>query len=262
MTYGSNPAGRYVAVDDIQLYIEEYGAGDPVLVVHGNGGSIETMDTVIPALAQHFRVIAVDSRAQGRSFDSDAELTYARMAQDLSLLITALNLGSVHVFGWSDGGNVALDLAFAHPEQVRRVAASGTNYSTVGYLETAAPLHLADDDPLKKVNLAFADRYHDANERLCQQPERLPVIRKKLADLMLNYPNFTREQLATIQTPFLLISGDHDLIRLEHTVELFRQLAHVQLFIVPGADHGPALLYPELVNPVVLKFFQSTYERW
>ena len=128
--FGSNPAaGKYIDVNDIKVYYEIYGEGEPLLLLHGNSGSIENFIYQIPELSKHFKVIAVDSRAQGRTSDSDQEITYALMASDMSELIDKLNLGKVNVVGWSDGGNIGLELAFAHPEKVLKVVAFGANYT-------------------------------------------------------------------------------------------------------------------------------------
>ena len=121
INYGSNPlAGKYVDVNDIKVYYEIYGEGEPLLLLHGNSGSIKAGESQIPELSKHFKVIAVDSRAQGKSTDSDKEITYALMASDMNELINKLKLGSVYIVGWSDGGNIGLELSFAHP-MLRRV---------------------------------------------------------------------------------------------------------------------------------------------
>jgi pimeloyl-ACP methyl ester carboxylesterase len=263
INYGSNTAvGKYIEVNDIKLYYEVYGEGEPLILLHGNGGSIEIMDKQIPALSEKYKVIAIDSRAQGRSFDSDKEITYALMASDVSELIRKLNLKKVNVVGWSDGGNVALELAYAHPEQVIKAVASGANYSWQNYLEKSDTLTLSANDPLYKINKAFAIRYSSASGRLSQQKERLPVIRKKLTDLMDKYPNFTTAQLNTINIPFLVIAGDHDLINLEHTIQLYRNLPKGQLYILPATDHGAFILYPEIVNPEIIRFLECKYIRY
>jgi len=96
INYGSNKqVGKYANVNDIKVYYEIYGAGEPLLLLHGNSGSIENFLYQIPDLSKKYKVIAVDSRAQGRSTDSDKEITYALMASDMSELIDKLNLGSV-----------------------------------------------------------------------------------------------------------------------------------------------------------------------
>lgn len=119
--YGSNPkAGKYEYVNDIKVYYETYGKGEPVLLLHGNSNSMESFTYQIPELAKYFKVIAIDSRAQGRTTDSDQEISYKLMASDVAALIDKLNLDTVSIVGWSDGGNVGLELAYAHPEKVKK----------------------------------------------------------------------------------------------------------------------------------------------
>jgi pimeloyl-ACP methyl ester carboxylesterase len=147
--YGSNPAaGKYVDVNDIKVYYEVYGEGEPLLLLHGNGGSIENFTYQIPELSKHFKVIAVDSRAQGRTSDSDQEISYALMASDMSELIDKLNLGKVNVVGWSDGGNIGLELAYAHPDKVLKVITVGANYSNENFLAAPDSITMDANDPL------------------------------------------------------------------------------------------------------------------
>jgi pimeloyl-ACP methyl ester carboxylesterase len=258
--YGSNPAaGKYVDVNDIKVYYEVYGEGEPLLLLHGNGGSIENFIYQIPDLSKHFKVIAVDSRAQGRSSDSDREITYALMASDMSELIDKLNLGKVNVVGWSDGGNVGLELAFAHPEKVLKVVAFGANYTHENWMALADSVTLAPDDPLWIRTSIVMEKYNTAFERLSPVKERIPTIKKKLEDLMANYPNFTIDQLKTINIPFLIAVGDHDAINLDQTIAMFTNLPKAQLLIVPGASHFVPVEYPELVNSEVINFLKTPY---
>jgi pimeloyl-ACP methyl ester carboxylesterase len=258
--YGSNPtAGKYVDVNDIRVYYEVYGEGELLLLLHGNGGSIENFIYQIPELSKHFKVIAVDSRAQGRSSDSDREITYALMASDMSELIDKLNLGKVNVVGWSDGGNVGLELAFAHPEKVLKVVAFGANYTHENWMAPADSVTLASDDPLWIRTSIVMKKYNTAFERLSPNKERIPVIKKKLEDLMANYPNFTIDQLKTINIPFLIAVGDHDAINLDQTIAMFTNLPKAQLLIVPGASHFVPVEYPELINSEVINFLKTSY---
>jgi pimeloyl-ACP methyl ester carboxylesterase len=258
--YGSNPAaGTYVDVNDIRVYYEVYGEGAPLLLLHGNSGSIENFIYQIPELSKHFKVIAVDSRAQGRSSDSDQEITYALMASDMSDLIDKLNLGKVNVVGWSDGGNVGIELAFAHPEKVLKVVAFGANYTHENWMAPADSVTLAPDDPLWIRTSIIMKKYNTAFERLSPNKERIPIIKKKLEDLMANYPNFTIDQLKTINVPFLIAVGDHDAINLDQTIAMFTNLPKAQLLIVPGASHFVPVEYPELVNSEVINFLKTPY---
>ena len=252
--YGSNKqVGKYADVNDIKVYYEVYGAGEPVLLLHGNGGSIQNFEYQIPELSKHFKVIAVDSRAQGKSMDSDQEITYALMALDMSALIDKLNLGSVDVVGWSDGGNVGLELAFAHPEQVKKLVTFGANYTHENAFAPPDRVTMDANDP-RLLRTTELIKKHKA-----EMDKPSPVVRKKLDDLMEKYPNFTVEQLKQIKIPVLVVVGDRDVINIDHTISLFRSLPHSQLFVVPGASHIVPVEQPELINSEVIKFFSTPF---
>lgn len=252
--YGANAAvGKYAEVNGIKVYYEIYGTGEPLLLLHGNGAAIGSFSSQIPELSKHFKVIAVDSRAQGKSTDSDAEITYALMASDMSALIDQLHLGSVDVVGWSDGGNIGLELALAHPEQVKKLVTFGANYTHVDYEAPPDKIVMQPDDPrLQNTKAAIAVA---AKSR----PQLSPAVQKKLSDLMEKYPNITTAQLQTIKTPVLVVAGDHDAIKLEQTISLFRNLPHAQLWIVPGATHFVAMEQPETVNREIIAFLTTPY---
>ena len=104
--YGDNPlAGHYALVNGIKLYYESYGEGQPLILLHGNGGSINAFANQIPFFEKYYRVIAVDSRLQGKSGGSSDSISYNLMASDFCALLDYLHLDSVFVLGWSDGGN-------------------------------------------------------------------------------------------------------------------------------------------------------------
>jgi pimeloyl-ACP methyl ester carboxylesterase len=183
--YGSNSKiGKYVDVNDIRIYYEIYGEGDPLLLLHGNSGSIESFIYQIPELSKHFKVIAVDSRAQGRTSDSDQEITYALMASDMSELIDKLNLGKVDVVGWSDGGNIGLELAYAHPEKVLKVVTFGANYTNENWMAPGHSVVMDPNDPLILKTAEMRKRYSTSMRRLSPDTLRIPIIKKKLEDLM------------------------------------------------------------------------------
>jgi len=117
--YGSNSkAGKRVQVGDISMYYEIYGKGEPLILLHGGYGSSEMMGGMIKAFSKKYQVIAVDSRSQGRTTDSDEkELTYAQMALDVNGFMDKLLIKKAKFVGWSDGGDIALELALIHPEK-------------------------------------------------------------------------------------------------------------------------------------------------
>src|SRR5215217_1799913 len=128
VTYGANPAaGRTFSHDGITFYYEVYGTGEPLLLVHGNGGSIADFRAQIPYFRKRFKVIAMDSRDQGKSSDSREAITYEKMTDDLAALLDHLQAGPVNVLGWSDGGIEALLLGIRHPARVKKIAAMAAN---------------------------------------------------------------------------------------------------------------------------------------
>ncbi len=254
INYGSNEqAGKYVDVNDVKVYCETYGTGEPLLLLHGNGGSIENFLYQIPELSKHFKVIAVDSRAQGKSTDSGREITYALMASDMSALINKLNLGSVRVVGWSDGGNVGLELALAHPQKVKKLVTIGANYTHENFLAPPDSVAMEANDPRLLKTTPLMQKYKERLDKLSS------VVRKKLSDLEEKYPNITIEQLKQIKVPVLVVVGDHDAINLDHTISLFASLPHSQLLIVPGASHMVPIEQPDLLNSEMTKFLSTPY---
>jgi pimeloyl-ACP methyl ester carboxylesterase len=254
ISYGSNKqAGKYADVNDIKVYYEVYGAGEPLLLLHGNGGSIQNFEYQIPELSQHFKVVAVDSRAQGKSTDSGQEITYALMASDMSALIDKLQLGSVYVVGWSDGGNVGLELAFAHPQQVKKLVTFGANYTHENLMAPPDNITMDPNDPRLVKTTQLLKKYKGRTDQLS------PAVRKKLDELMEKYPNFTVEQLKQIKIPALVVVGDRDAINIDQTISLFKSLPHSQLFIVPGASHLVPVEQPGFVNSAVIKFLSEPY---
>jgi len=230
--YGSNEsAGQYIDVNDIKVYYEVYGEGEPLLLLHGNGGSIVNFQYQIPELSKHFKVIAVDSRAQGKTSDSDREITYALMASDMSELIDKLLLEGVYVVGWSDGGNIGLELAYAHPEKVKKLVTVGANYTWEDFMAPPDSIAMDENDPLIVKMGSVIGKFMEGYQNIS------PAIHEKLTALTEKYPNFTLEQLEQIKTPVLVVAGDHDMIKLEQTTALFASLPHARLFIIPDASH-------------------------
>ena len=256
IVYGSNPkAGHHVHVNGIELYYEVYGKGHPLLLMHGNGGSIHSMRYQIPAFAKHFEVIAVDSRAQGRSTDSDAPLTFTLMASDMAGLLDSLNIDSAYVVGWSDGAIIGLKLALDYPQKVAKLVADGANFVADS---TALP-----ESMLREMATTPFSKLSPATQREIVKhsffPKQAGIIFDKLNELDLKHPNFTLDQLHSIGAPTLVMAGDHDLIKLGHTVRLFQNLPHAELCIVPGAHHNLLQTKSALANWIILDFLEKPF---
>jgi len=244
--YGANPAaGGTFTHDGISLYYEVYGVGDPLLLVHGNGGSIGSLSAQIAYFRERYRVIAMDSRDHGRSGDSPDKLTYEKMADDLAALLDHLNTGPVYVLGWSDGANEALILAFRHPAKVRKVAAMAASLNTSE--DAIRPEFIA----LVKSMVASAPA---ADEETPAGRRRL-----KVRTMLIDQPDIPLESLGAITVPTLVMAGDHDIVRDEHTVAIFQHIPNSQLAIFPNATHMIPYDDPVLFNATVDRFFRTPF---
>src|SRR5437773_8469248 len=126
--YSNNKAvGKFYDIRGFKMYVEVYGEGQPLLIIHGNGGSINNFIYQIPFFSKKYKVIIADSRAQGKSADKGDSLSYEMMADDYAALLDAMKVDSADVIGWSDGGINALLLAIRHPENVKKLASTVAN---------------------------------------------------------------------------------------------------------------------------------------
>ncbi len=245
--YGANKAaGATFVHDGVTLYYEAYGEGEPLLLVHGNGGSIGTLAAQIDYFKAKYRVIAMDSRDQGRSADSQGPITYEKMTDDLAALIDHLKIGPVDVVGWSDGGVEALLLGVRHPGKVKKIVSMAPN------------LNPGPD--------AFAPEVRALIKSMMELPEETrttPEGRRqlKVVGMMLKEPNIPPALLAKVTAPTLVLASDHDLVRLEHVVTVYRSLPNAQLAIFPNRTHLIPYDDPEQFNGMVDRFLAAPFKK-
>ena len=238
--------GHYVKTRGFNMYYETYGVGQPLLLIHGNGGSISNFMFQVPYFSKSYKVIVADSRAQGKSVDTGDSLSYEMMADDLSALLDALHVDSCYVIGWSDGGVNGLLLAMRHPGKVKKLAVTGAKLW---------PDTTAVDPPA----FNWAMKYNESFEKLTQTPEIRN--RRKVAHLLSFAPHITIEQLKKIQCPALIIGGDHDVILPKHTLLIAASIPRSYLWILPGSGHSTPIDYKDQFNEVVNNFFRTPYKK-
>lgn len=264
--YGSNKAvGKRIQVGDISMYYEIYGKGEPLILLHGGFGSSEMMGGMIAAFSKKYRVIAVDSRSQGRTTDSDEkELSYAQMALDVNGFMDQLKIRKAKFVGWSDGGDIALELALIHPEKIEKAVILGANYlgeSKGVFLGIDTTWKMNPNDPLFAKTKKQMAQYFSTYDRLAPDKGRIEASRKKVTDNAFKNPNITLAQLNSIQVPFLVMAGDHDMFTLEHTISLYQNLPQASLYIVPDATHISPFEEPDLVHSEILRYLAKPYRR-
>lgn len=238
--YGNNSkVGKYAKLNGIDFYYEVYGKGEPVLLLHGNNESINTFRFQIDKLKENYKVIAVDSRCQGRSSCDKTKLSYTQMASDMSALLDFLNLDKVIILGWSDGGNTGLDFALQYPEKVKSLITMGANLF---------PTEEAIKPEILK-QLKHSVRVNKSNKQLRRYG--------KVGEICLKYPDMSPEDLNTIDIPVLVLAGENDVIVDEHTKLIANSLSNSELYIFPDQGHYAPTECPEDFNNVVIQFLQK-----
>ncbi len=232
--YGKNKQGKYLDLEDAKIYYESYGKGEPLILLHGNNGSIADFHQQIPFFAKYYQVIAVDTRGQGRSTDlSTADYSYEKFADDLFKLIQQLKLERVNILGWSDGGNTGLILNTQHPTLVNKLITIGANLNPSG----------VEEELINTFKKQLSANEAGTNPRLVK--------------LMLNHPNITNTQLHQINNPVLVMAGSNDVIKAVHTETIQKGIANATMEIIPNASHYVPFEQPEKINALILKFLQK-----
>lgn len=249
--------GLWASVNNHRIYYEIRGSGRPILLLHGGGNNIEdSWSKQLSDFSRSHTVIAVEQVGQGHSPDVAGPLTYAAMTEDTAALLLQIKVAPVDVVGWSDGGIEALMLAVRHPSLVRRIVATGANISPSGLPE--ADLENMRHPPPGSFKAADPGSYYAVHSP--DGAEHAKVMGEKLNELWLTHPTedeLSFEMLHHIRAPVLVMSGDHDEIRLEHTLEIYRAIPGARLWVLPGTGHGTFLEHPEWTNPVVLAFLDN-----
>ena len=249
INYGS-ANGKYVSVNNTRIYYEEYGKGAPLLLLHGGFGSINDFQKVIPELSRNFRVIAPDSPGHGRSEQADS-LSYQLLASYFSRMIDAWQLDSVYVLGWSDGGDAALILAADRADKVRKVVVSGANSTTDG-LVSGELSHLKKLTP-DYITIAMKE-WLDNYKMFTPQKDNWRKFVNDSKKMWLTRIAVPESKLRQIKCPVLVIVGDHDIIRLEHAMEMHRSINESEFAVLPGTSHATFSQKPKLINKLTIDF--------
>ncbi|HEX2607156.1 MAG TPA: alpha/beta hydrolase [Flavisolibacter sp.] len=246
--YGSNPAtGKFYSVRGIKMYAEVYGKGSPLLIIHGNGGSIKDFVNQIPYFSKSYKVIVADSRAQGKSTDKNDSLSYEMMADDYAGLLDAMKIDSAYVIGWSDGGINGLLLAIRHPEKVKKLAITGANL----WPDTTAVF-----DEVEQVIDPAYNYLKTKSEKTAEEAAGWKLMR-----LLKEQPHIELSELEKISVPTLVMGGDHDVIKPEHTLLIAQHIPNSYLWILPNSGHSTPIVYKEDFNRNIAAFFKTAYRK-
>lgn len=252
----------YAPVNDLKIYYEIHGTGQPLILLHGGVGALEMFGPVLPTLALSRRVIAVDLQGHGRTADIDRPLRFGLMAEDIAALMKHLGVERADIMGYSLGGGVALRTALQHPNMARKLILVSTPFKRTGWYP--------------EVLAAMAQMGHSAAEQMKQSPlyqlypnVNWPALFTKLGDLLRQDYDWSKE-VAAMKAPTMIVFADADAVRTAHVMEFFGLLGGgqkdagldgsgrpaAQLAVLPGVTHYNVLTSPALAT-VVTSFLDA-----
>jgi pimeloyl-ACP methyl ester carboxylesterase len=266
MTFSDGARGEHghAAVNGIQLYYEIHGEGGgvPLVLLNGGGSTIEvTWGRILPFLAEHRRIIALDERGHGRSSDRPDPYSFESSAEDAVALLDELGIARADLFGFSNGASTALQVAIRHPDRVRRLVFASAFTRRDGALPDLWQFMEQADfagmpQPLK-----------DAFLRVNPDPEQLRRMHDGDAERMRGFRDVPDELVRSVRARTLVVLGDRDVVRPEHALELVRLFPDARLLLLPGghgdylgeavADPAGSSRYPRLTAGLVEEFLRA-----
>ena len=245
-------AGDYVDAGGVRTYYEVHGTGEPLVLLHGGLCTVETLDGLTPVLAEQYRVYTPERRGHGRTPDVAGPLTYQNMAADTIAWMDALGLRGTRLVGFSDGGNVALEVALRRPDLVAKLVVMGAAARLDGFVPEQIELARRwRGKPSPPIFGQFKSLYGAVSP---DGPDHFEVMFAKSGEMWHSDWSMTGEQLATIGAPALVVLADDDVLTVEHAAAMARELGDAQLAVVPGTSHGLPFEKPDLVNRLILDF--------
>lgn len=224
--------GAYAEVNGIKLYYEIHGDGEPLVLLHGGGSTIQTtFGRVLPQLAKSHKVIAIELQNHGHSGFRDVPQTFEQDAADVAALLPMIGITKASFFGFSNGGTTSLVLAMTHPELVDKLIVASCAYKRSGLMPGFF-------DMMKHVTLEnMPQPLKDAFLEINPDTTMLRKMFDRDSQRMINFKDWSDDQIRSIKAPTLIVNGDADVVTTEHVVEMSRLIQGAKLAILPGT-HG------------------------
>ena len=247
----------YAPVNGLKMYYEIHGAANgkntTLVLLHGGGSTIDTsFGSVLQSFAKTRQVIAFEQQGHGHTADiHDRPFTFEQSADDAAALMQHMKIEKADFFGYSNGGNIALQIAIRHPKLVRRLVVASAMFKRNG-------LYPEFWESMRRATLeSMPAELREAYLRVAPHPENLRTIHDKSAKRMLEFKDWKPEDIQAIVAPTLIITGDADIVRPEHAVEMLRLLPHAQLAILPGTDHMMLVKRTDWLVSMIVTFLNS-----
>lgn len=258
--------GHYIQANGLNIYYEEHGQGKPLLLIHGGALTGQSWQPYLAGLAEHYRVITPDSRSHGRTANSEGSMSFELLADDAAALVQALDLHKPLICGYSDGGQVALEIGMRYPDMPQALVIGGAYVELTEASRTWVRGVLGDeaspdvdteqfehDDPPWA---AMLQRIHGQSHG----PDNWKTLLKQIKPMWNATLNYTPADFARVVAPTLVVLADRDgFVPVEEGVEMYRLLPNAELAVVPRSEHTDLIFSPEkvaILQPIILDFLR------
>jgi pimeloyl-ACP methyl ester carboxylesterase len=254
----------YLEVNDIRMYFEEYGAGQPIIFLSGATGAIEDKENHWGELAKTFsrkyRTILIEHRGHGRTNNPRNYLNYELMADDICKFIEKMQISPAHICGLSDGAIMALHIGMTNPYLAHSLICLGANYYNDELVKEANKF--ADVQKIEKETPELAVHLANLHDRNKQPGYWRTLVEQLAANLAIN-PQYTIKDLQKIPVPTLLISGENDLwANHQQMFDMRKNIPVSEMLIVNNAGHEAQFSHPHIVEPVIMDFLARHKDFW
>ena len=252
--------GHYVQANGLEIYYEELGRGKPLLLIHGGALTGDSWQPYLAAFAKHFRVITPDSRGHGRTTNPTGSMSFGLLAADMVALAQALDLQRPLIYGYSDGGQVALEIGMRYPDLPGALVVGGAHLElTEGSRKWVRSI--LGDAQSPDVDTELFERENPDFAAMLQRdhgPDKWQTLLKQIKPMWNARLNYTPDDFARVVAPTLVLVGDRDgFVPVEDAVEMYRLLPKAELVVAPAADHTDLIFSPAkaaVVQPLLVDF--------
>lgn len=251
---------HYVKANGLNMYYQEYGSGEPLVLLHGGMGVGNDFGHLIPAFSKQFRVITADSRGHGKTDNPGGKFSYRLMADDVAALVNALELNRPLICGWSDGGQIALELGMHYPDLMKCMVVgaawyqfSQTYQSLLKAIGFESP-GVVNIERIKQSMPQMAEMWRLWHSPI-HGPDHWETLATQISTMWWTPLGYTADDFQQIKTPTLILVGDRDqLVPGEEAIEMYRLIQEAELAIVPNSDHSLPSKRAELFTTIILDF--------
>jgi pimeloyl-ACP methyl ester carboxylesterase len=241
----------YIEVAGLRTWHEVSGEGDPLVLLHGGFVGASSFFAQTPALVEAgYRVHVPERRGHAHTADVEGPLSYSVMADDTVAYLEQEVGAPAHLVGWSDGAVVALLVARRRPDLVARMVLIGQYYNSAGRVSgDELVAYLASSEAMTFLRRAYDPVSPDG-------PDHFSVVHAKMMHMITTEPEIPLDSLAGVTVPALVLQGDRDEVRIEHSLAVVAALPEARLAVLPGT-HTLPVEHPDLVNRLIVSFLRN-----